>query len=178
MEHSLRSPPQSTRPNMQPQPRSSHAAFVVRNKSKLYIWAGLGDAATIPTATMESFNFFSEEWEQPQTLHGSLPDDLWSMAVTSDGESAYSFGGKTGSAYVNTLYKVNPASLRCVQLLPASQSHAPKKTRGSGMVHFNEKLVVHGGWNGQENTDKLHVFNLKESECGGRQICLYMCSGA
>lgn len=155
---------------MQPQPRSSHAAIVVRNKLRLFIWAGLGvDSATIPTASIESFHFFSKEWEQPQPLHGSLPDDLWSMAVTSDGESAYTFGGKTGSAYVNTLYKVNPTTLCCAQLLPTSESHAPKKTRGSGMVHFNEKLVVHGGWNGQENNDELHVFNLKTSECGRRK---------
>lgn len=151
------------------QPRRNHAAVGVGKK--LYVWGGnTGDSTKIPSTTLENFDVSSLTWGQPQRLDGFLPDGLWGMAITSDGEDAYTFGGRTGSypkcTYFNTLYYVNPSTLQCRELVPGNPSQAPKKASGCRMVHFNGKLVVHGGYTGGGRTDQLHVFDLKTSECG------------
>ena len=151
----------------QPQPRESHAAVAVGEK--LFVWAGDCGSTKIQTTTIESFDVPSGIWEQPQQLHGSLPDGLYGMAVASDGKSAYTFGGRSGShpnyTYYNTVYQINLSTLECSELVPKDLSFAPKKSYGSGMVLFNDKLVVHGGYTGQDWTDDLHVFDIKTSEC-------------
>lgn len=151
----------------QPQPRENHAAVGVGKK--LFVWAGDCGSSKIQTTTVESFDVSSGTWEQPQRLHGSLPDGLYGMAVASDGENAYSFGGRSGShskyTYYNTLYEINLSTFECNELVPRDLSFAPKKKKGSGMVLFESKLVIHGGYTGQDWTDDLHVFDIRTSEC-------------
>lgn len=150
----------------QPQPRQRHAA--VGFGSKLYVCGGFGSSsANIRGATLESFDVSSETWQQPQQLRGAgLPDGLWAMAATTDGENAYFFGGKTGTypnyTFYNSIYKVSPSTLQCERLVPSS---APKKTSGCGMVYYNQKLVIHGGYTSEGMTDELYVFDLKTSGC-------------
>ena len=141
----------------QPLPRSSHSAVGVGRK--LYVWGGYSSSKTIQTADLE---IFDETWQQPQKLRGRLPDSLSCAAVTADGEIAYTFGGTTDT-YCNTLYQINMSTLECIELVPVNPSHAPKKTSGSAMVHFKDKLVVYGGYTGQVQTSEMHVFDLKSS---------------
>ena len=106
---------------------------------------------------------------KPQQLHGSqLPDGLWDMAVTSDGEIAYTFGGRTGSypdcTYYNTLYQINLSTMKCTELVPRSGSNPPMKACGSRMIYFSGKLVVYGGYTGRDWTDQLRVFDLRKGE--------------
>lgn len=156
---------------MQPQPRYGHAAVGVGKK--LLVWGGRGGSTKMQSTTVETFDVSSETWEQPQQLRGSaLPDDLYGMAVANDGESAYLFGGSTGSAYFNTLYQINLTTLVCRELEPATLSNVPKKKSGSGMVYFKDKLVVYGGYTGLDWTDEVHVFDLRKSECGKGKPCL------
>lgn len=146
----------------QPQPRYRHAAFGVGLKQ--YVWAGSAD---INTAQIETFDISSAKWEKPQLLQGSLPDSLSGMAVTTDGEHAYTFGGVKGSTRINTLYEINPRTLQCRELLPESSLHAPKGASASGLVYYKGKLVVYGGYTDEGRTDDLHVFDLRKSECIG-----------
>ena len=143
----------------QPLPRSSYAAVGVGRK--LYVWGGYNSSHTIQTAALEIFD--ETAWQHPQQLRGRLPDGLSCMAATADGEIAYTFGGTTDT-YCNTLYQINVSTLECIELVPVNPSHAPKKTSGSGIVHFKDKLVVYGGYTGQVQTSELHVFDLKTSE--------------
>ena len=148
----------------QPEPWYDHAAVSIG--SKLVVWGGRGDdSATISANTIESFDVSSETWKQPQQLQGSLPGGLSGMAVTSNGEYAYSFGGQIGSTRINTVYEINMSTLQCRELVPANPSHAPRKISGGCIVHFKDKLLIHGGFTGHHRTDELHVFDLKNSEC-------------
>lgn len=151
----------------QPPPRNRHAAVGIGQK--LHIWGGDGGAYKIPTSTIHSFDLSSETWEKPRELDCSLPDALCGMAVATDGESAYFFGGATGSypaTYFNTLCQVKPSMLECRKLVPAAHSHTPTQKCGSGMVYFSKKLLVHGGYNGDGWTDELHVFDLTTGKHG------------
>ena len=148
----------------EPQPRALHSAVGVGQK--LYVWGG-GGFSSIKAALIETFDVPSLAWQQPKMLHGSqLPDDMRGMAVASNGESAYFFGGRTDlSTYFNTLFEINLSTLLCTELGNKASSTAPKKTCYSGMLYFDQKLVVHGGYTGQDETDDLRVFDLRTSKC-------------
>lgn len=144
--------------------RGRHAAVGVGLKH--YVWGGESDRnAPFQTTTLESFDVCSETWEQPQQLRGALPDGLHSMAVTIVGETAYSFGGQTISgSRCNTIYEIHLPSLQCREIAPRSPSNAPKQKAYCGVVHYNQKLVVHGGGAYPLPTDELHVFDLETSK--------------
>ena len=153
----------------QPLPRREHAAVGIG--SKLYVWGGYGGSSKIKTTALETFDVTSVQWEQPQLLNGSsMPDGLWGMAVTSDGETAYCCCGVTGShpnyTYYNTVFQITPSQHLCKELQPTSPSDArPQETSYSRVVRFQDKLVLYGGYTGQRSTNELHVFDLKKSEC-------------
>jgi len=107
----------------QPPPRRHHVAVGVGQK--LYIWGGEGDLLKIQPTSIESFSVLLDTWERPQQLHGSLPDSLYDVAYTSDGQIAYFFGGRDGSQYIHTLYEIDLSTQNCRQLIPTNPSRAP-----------------------------------------------------
>jgi len=143
----------------QPKPRFLHATVGVGQK--LYVWGGHGGhSAKIQTTTFECFDVCTETWQQPQLLQSSL----YGMAVATDGESAYTFGGETESDSVYSLYRVDLRSLQCKEIIAANPFDSPKRSR-SGMVYHEQQLVVHGGYDDQEPTDEMNVFDLDKCEC-------------
>lgn len=144
----------------EPLPRTRHAAVGVGKK--LYVWAGYwANQAT----TIETFDVSSEVWEHPRQLRGTLPHGLGHMAVATDGKSAYQFGGACVSrrySSLSSLYQIDLSTLQCRELVPRRSFPVPK--RGSRMVYFNQKLVVHGGFVNRNVVDELKVFDLKMSE--------------
>ena len=148
----------------QPFPRREHAAVGIG--SKLYVWGGDDSSSKIKTTALETFDVTSVQWEQPQLLNGSsMPDGLLSMAVTSDGETAYCCCGLAGSTRYNTVFEIIPSQHLCKELQPTSPSDARLQgTSGSRVVRFQDKLVLFGGYTGQRWTNELHVFDLKKSE--------------
>ena len=152
----------------EPQPRWLHGAFGVG--LKYFLWGGAG-SLTIRTAEIETFDITSAQWLNPQPLKGSPPDRLEGMAVTTDGDYAYSFGGWNGSTS-NHIYEINSRTLQCMKI-PLASSYSPPEIQYSAIVCFNEKLVAYRGWTGQGPTDDLYVFDLRKSECGNSK--LYSC---
>ena len=160
----------------EPQARYCHAAVGVGQTH--YVWGGLSSGTLVQASTVDCLDVPSATWQEPRQLRGhSLPDRLDSMAVTADGERAYSFGGRTGSGkstYSNAVYEVNMTSLECRELAPASASPVPSKKVDSGMVHYQHMLVVYGGLTSDLHpTDELHVFDLNTSEANGC-MCVVM----
>ena len=157
----------------EPQARYYHAAVGVGQT--LHVWGGHGGGTSVQASTVECLDVPSATWQEPRQLRGHpLPDRLDNMAVTADGERAYSFGGDTGSGFSNAVYEVNMTSLECRELAPASASPAPSKKEGSGMVHYQHMLVVYGGLTSEGRpTDELHVFDLNTSEANGC-MCVVM----
>lgn len=158
----------------QPQSRAKHAAVGVGRK--LFVWGGESGSAKIQTTTIESFDVISQQWDPPRQIRCPLPDGLMSMAVATDGESAFFFGGSFGASgsytYSNKLYLVDLSTLQCRELVPRTPSRAPKKVSGCAMVYFNQKLVVYGGYTGQQRENKLYVFDMTTSELGQGDVLL------
>ena len=167
----------SRSPSVAGEPRARYCHAAVGVGQRFYAWGGNGGDTSVQASTVECLDVPSATWQEPRQLRGhSLPDRLDSMAVTADGERAYSFGGRTGSDYsiaCNTVYEVNMTSLECRELAPASASPAPSKKEGSGMVHYQHMLVVYGGYSEGRRTDELHVFDLNTSEANGC-MCVVM----
>ena len=159
----------------QPLPRYRHAAVGIG--SKLYVWGGYHGSSKIKNTAVEVFDVTCAKWEEPQQLDGStMPDGLYGMAVTSDGETAYCCCGQTGfnlpnATYYNTVFEITPSQHLCKELQPTSPSLMPEGTRGSRIVQFQDKLVLHGGYTGRKHTNELHVFDLKKSEC---ELCMVL----
>lgn len=145
-----------------PPSRFLHATVTVRDC--LYVWGGrVDDGLPVLTSTVEKFSVASMKWEDPQNLLVSLPEGLFAMAIASDGESCYTFGGRTNSSdYTDTLYQVNPVTGECREIVAANPPPPPRWF--SAMVYHDQKLIVYGGETAQRATDDLHVFDLKTSE--------------
>ena len=159
-----------------PSARRSHGA--VGCGGNLFVWAGYGRRGSpVPSSVLERFNVVSTSWQEPRQLRGqSLPDRLHRMAVTSDGEKAYCFGGLVGTFVSgqkhNSLYCLDLSSQVCRKIVPSSESPSPRYD--SAMVHYRRKLVLYGGdTGGGSPSDELFVFDLDTSEALIFQIIKY-----
>ena len=155
-------------PVAEPTARCLHAAVRVRHN--LMVWGGYGGSgSTLSSSLIETFNVPSSSWKQQRRLRGqSLPDGYDSMAVASDGERAYTFGGLVGpsgsQSHQNTLYSMNISSLTSREIVPANASESPSPRSSGAMVFHARNLVIHGGNNERGALDDLFVFDLDTSE--------------
>ena len=145
----------------EPSARHSHAA--VGCGGNLFVWGGSGGGGSVVSSSvMERFNVLSTSWEDRRQIRGqSLPDGLYAMAVASDGERAYCFGGFVDQHY-NSLYVLDLSSMQCRQMATGGES--PTARSHSAMVHYRRQLVVYGGYTGSRASDELFVFDLDTSE--------------
>ena len=150
----------------EPQLRRYHAAFGVG--SKHFLWGGEGSPA-IRTAQIEAFDISSAKWREPLLLKGSPPACLDGMAITTNGDSAFSFGGYNGSIRTNSIYEINLRTLECRKILP-TDSYSPPVVAYSSILLYNEQLVVFGGFTDKGSTNDLHVFDLRKRECGNSLV--------
>jgi len=158
----------------QPKRRYYHAAFGVG--SKHFLWGGDGSPA-IQTAQIEIFDVSSAKWQEPLSLKGSLPGSLYGMAVTTDGDSAYSFGGYVGSTLTNSIYEINTRTLECRHIIPTS-SYSPPGVAYSSILLYIEQLVACGGSTDEGRTNDLYIFDLRKGECGNSKLYSCLASGA
>ena len=158
-------------PEAEPLARAYHGA-AADSRHRLCVWGGNND---VETSTLERFDVSSATWESsPGKLRDSLgfpclPDGLQRMAVASSGAGkAYIFGGQISEdeKFLNDLYEIDLATSECRVLIPASGSRKPPGPRkGSAMVLYEGKLVVHGGHMDQNHfPSELHVFDLEKCE--------------
>ena len=148
----------------EPSARYRHGA--VGCGGNLFVWGGRGSGGSVVSSSVvERFNVQSTSWQEPRQLRGqSLPDGLYSMAVASDGERAYYFGGyvSRGSQRCNSLYVLDLSSMQCRQM--ATSGESPTARSNSAMVHYRRQLVVYGGYTESGASDELFVFDLDTSE--------------
>ena len=151
----------------EPSARRSHAAVGCGNN--MFVWEGDGRGSVVSSSVVERFNVQSTSWQEPRLLRGqSLPDCLYAMAVASDGERAYCFGGFVGrgsrrrSQRCNSLYVLDLSSMQYRQMTTGGES--PTARSYSAMVHYRRQLVVYGGRTESGVSDELFVFDLDTSE--------------
>ena len=154
----------------EPVARFYHAA-VGLGQNKLVLAGDTAEGSSVPSSVVEKFNVRSTVWQDPQMLGGqfTLPEGYDSMAVASDGERAYLFGGLIGPRGAqqrsNAIFCVNLLSLKCEEIVPAPTAQAPLPRSGSAMVHYKRKLVIYGGSTGPGRmSNELLVFDLDTSE--------------
>ena len=158
----------------EPQPRDNHTAFNFGLKH--FHWGGDG-GSVIQTTLIDTFDISSTKWEDPKVFQGSSCGPLWGTAVTTDGENTYTFEGYHSSTLINTVYEINPRTMQCREL-PHASSYSPPAMSYSGLVFFDEKLVVYTGCTDQGLTSDLYVFDLRKSECKDRKCFSFLVSGA
>ena len=152
----------------EPQPRLYHAS--VGAEENMLTWGGFGGRMPIKTSAVESFNVLSASWKESRPLHGQTPpDNLRDMAICTDGERAYFFGGEIGPTAsqecYNKLYQVDLRSLECKELVPASGSETPSPRASTRMVCLGRTLVTYGGYTGANvRSNEIHTFNLDTSK--------------
>ena len=149
----------------EPSARWGHAAVGCGNN--MFVWGGNGvGGSVVSSSVVERFNVQSTSWQEPRQLRGqSLPDRLRFMAVASDRETAYYFGGCVGGGNqqrCNSLYVLDLSSMQCRQMATGGES--PTARSLSAMVHYRRQLVVYGGLTGNGASDELFVFDLDSSE--------------
>ena len=134
----------------------------------MYIWAGTGCRSDV----VERLNLSTFTYEQRHLTDSSAPDGLESMAVTWDESHGYTFGGfDNNGKRLNSIYCMDFSTLKCTEIVPATGSaDAPTLRAGSGMVHFNRKLVVYGGYTDDGISSDLLLFDLDNSK-----YCKIMC---
>ena len=138
--------------------RWGHAAVGVGQT--LLVWEGGG---VEETSQVERFDVVSTTWRDARRLQGdSLPVGLRYMAVTSDGETGYVFGGFYSGGTSDKLFAINLTSLECRELVPSPQSsYRPGPRIVSAMVYSEGRLVMYGGSGGNR---EVEVFDLNKSE--------------
>ena len=126
----------------------------------MFVWGRRGDEG-VPTTVVERFDVQSLTWKKPRKLHGHhLPSGLRNnMAVASEGEKAYLFGGYPVEGFEDKVFSVDLTSLESRELVPTSPFR-PGGRDGCRIVLHGGKLVVYGGNTGSGVTDDLLVFEL------------------
>ena len=97
-----------------------------------------------------------------QHLQGSMTEPV-PCTSTPSGHTLQVYGGFDGSQYQASLHKLDINSLNWTQLATPDSS-GPMKKGGCGMIAYDYKLLLFGGWTGSEYTNNLHLFDLREGE--------------
>ena len=138
-------------------------------------------------STVNCFDVYSETWrERPVEGAPHVHPGMYLGASASSGQCLYTFGGKDGPAYHNSLHQLDTSSatLNWTQLSAPDSSSGPMKKGDCGMVAYGSCLVVFGGYGSpcgptqpgaeflKNNADpdgggwsnELHVFDVMEGE--------------
>ena len=119
-----------------------------------------------------------ETWQTRATT-GKHPSGLYGGACTSTGHNVYLYGGHNDSGYDGSFHQLDIDSLEWAQL-----PSGPMRKCGCGMVSYEDKLILFGGFgtpsgpiqpgaqfiedreynDGRGWTNELHMFDIQKSE--------------
>ena len=164
----------------EPSPRYSHYSAAVGGQ--LYVWGGhtkdFSKGNSELAVSVHSFNQYLETWQTRATT-GKHPPALYSGSCTTSGHHLYLYGGVDGQLYHDSLYQLDTDSLEWSQL-----PNGPMRKSGSGMVSYEDKLILFGGYGPPSGptqpgaqfikkgrftesrgwTNELHMFDVQKGE--------------
>jgi N-acetylneuraminic acid mutarotase len=169
----------------EPSPRWGHFSAAVDPERKLCVWGGRtkdlsSNRKNELASSVHSFDPVLECWAEIKTS-GGTPLELYEGACASAGHHLYVYGGTKGLklGYGSSLHQLDTKSWRWKEISAAG----PMKKKGCGMVAFDSKLVLFGGFGFLSEptqpgsvfmkdrglteggwTNELHVFDLNEGE--------------
>ena len=168
----------------EPSPRWGHCSAAVQGQ--LYVWGGRTRGGVQCIKEIERSNLhvldpFTESWETKSTTYSEAPTaGIHLSACASEGSNLYVYGGSISPTYyINTFYRLDVTTLIWKEL-----PSGPTKKCGCRMIHYNEQLLLYGGFGMQSEsteqeadfinpekadisegwTNELHSFDLKEGE--------------
>lgn len=186
--------------NSEPPPGLGHFSAVVNGK--VWMWGGHTSSPTeilSPIAnTVHIFDPEEEKWQSLMT-DGKQPSTLYYGTCTSVGGSMYIYGGQeefsNSDIFTNSLYKLDLDATKTPNQTTWTHidQDGPMKSAGCGMVSYENKLVLFGGYGNSPNSSNssdqylksyksrdgctwanhLHIFDLEKGE--GEGICYWIC---
>ena len=161
----------------EPSPRCYH--FSAQVEDKLYVLGGGGDRGkSVATSIVHHYDPDSETWNT-NTCEGPHPPGIRWGACASDGHHLYTYGGM--DERVNEQGTLHLLDTRSKRWKLISSEGVPMRKRGCGMIVYDSKIVLFGGYGepygliqpgskfnkhfaNRGYTNELHTFNLKEGE--------------
>ena len=115
-------------------------------------------------SSVYTFDVYEESWRE-RRVEGPAPPGLYWGACTStpSGHTLHVYGGFDGSQYHSSLHQLDINSLNWTQLATPVSS-GPMKKRGHGMIAYDYKLLLFGGYGDGGYTNELQIFDFKEGE--------------
>ena len=133
------------------------------------------------SSVVEIFDPYSESWEQRPVTGDAPSPGTYRAASASLHDDLFSFGGRDGSQYFNTLRRLNTEKLCWSQVSPQNADGAPMPKAACGMIAFGSGLGVLGGYgvprgltepqsfinntrftDGGGWTNEFHIYNLSQ----------------
>ena len=133
------------------------------------------------SSVVETFDPYSELWEQRQVEGDAPSPGTYSAASTSLHDDLFTFGGRDDRNFVNAIHRLDIKTRRWCQLSPQNAEGAPMPKYGCGMISFGDSLGVFGGYgiprgptepqsfikgtrltDGIGWTNEFHIYHLKE----------------
>ena len=137
------------------------------------------------SSVVEIFDPYSESWEQRQVEGNAPSPGTYRAASASLHDDLYSFGGRDGRDFFNTVHRLDTKTWCWSQVSPQNADGAPMPKRGCGMIAFRNSLVVFGGYGrprgptqpqsfikhggGGGWTNEFHIYNLSEGNMQKKQ---------
>jgi N-acetylneuraminic acid mutarotase len=165
----------------EPSPRWGHFSAAV--EGKLCVWGGrtkdFSSRKSELASSVHSFDPVLESWAENKTS-GETPRELYLGACASAGHHLFTYGGYSGSERGGSLHQLDTKSWAWKQLSAAG----PMEKTGSGMIVYDNKVIVFGGYglpthptqpgsefikdsiytDGRGWTNEVHTFDVKEGE--------------
>ncbi|KAF9200912.1 hypothetical protein BGZ49_008855 [Haplosporangium sp. Z 27] len=128
--------------------------------SKVYLFGGRGGKSMAPLeSTLYAFDTVSQKWEVVKAKDGELPEARSFHAMTASNSDIFVFGGCPSQGRLNDLLRFS-ISAGAWSTLPTP----PVTPRGgAAMTYHDNKIYVHGGFNGQEQSD-LVVYDISSGK--------------
>ena len=160
---------------------------------QIYMWGGLGSIEAF--LGLETFDCYIETWAR-KTTKGDPPPWLYNGACAFSGHYIYTYGGRDayggpGQSYYGSLHEFN-ARTSSWRELASHSADSPIKKDGCGMIVWEEKLVLFGGYGIQSSptqpgavfikdanypggrSNEMHIFNLGESKSSTYIVHVFM----
>ena len=136
----------------QPSPRYGHQATSVQGQ--VYLFGGDTEHFSEEEKSLvHVFQQQTEAWLTKKTS-GELPPTRYSASCATSNNHLFFHGGRDRKShkYLSSLYKLDVDSLQWSQL-PSGPTRC-----GSGMVAYDGKIYVFGGYDGSKRVNDLHCF--------------------
>ena len=123
----------------EPDPRFRPYSSVINGE--LCVWGG----KTVATTSLQVYHLYLESWRQLNT-HGPSPPGLYYGASAHSESYLYVYGGvKDDGSYSGCLHRLDTMTSSWTQLA-AHSADAPMKKKGSGMIMYENSVIIIGGY--------------------------------